>query len=166
MTLVYLGLGSNLGNRRLNLTEAFHHLSLLEKSEKLRSSRIYESNPVDGSDQPLYLNSVVEFETELLPEELLSDCAEIENLMGRHRNPENRFEARVIDIDILFFGTETIKTEKLTVPHYDIQNRSFFLKPMMDLNPDFIHPVMNLPVSELYKQLETKLNIHEFVLDY
>ncbi len=165
MTLVYLGLGSNMGNRRLNLTEAFHHLSLLDKSEKFRSSKIYESNPVDGSNQPLYLNSVVEFETELLPEELLSGCVKIENLMGRLRNPENRFEARVIDIDILFFGNETIKTEKLTVPHYDIQNRSFFLKPMMDLNPDFFHPEMNLSVSELYKQLETRLNIHEFVLE-
>lgn len=159
---VYLGLGANLGNRRLNLMEAFHHLSLLDISENFRMSKIYETDPVDGSDQPKYLNSVVELETELSPTELLSSCHLIENLMGRSRDQKDKLSARVIDIDVLFYENDIIQSDRLKVPHYDLHNRSFFLKPMMDLNPDFIHPAKNISVSELYHQLENKLNISEF----
>lgn len=165
MNQFYIGLGSNLGNRRLNLLEAFHHLEKMEHSQNFRMSKIYESDPVDGSDQPSFLNAVVEAETNLSPFELLDYCQKIENQMGRERHDMQRWTPREIDIDILFYADRIIQSNRLTIPHSEIPFRSFVLEPMCELNPYFIHPDKHVTIWQMHKNLIHHLNIREYSVE-
>ncbi|PIU83706.1 MAG: 2-amino-4-hydroxy-6-hydroxymethyldihydropteridine diphosphokinase [Elusimicrobia bacterium CG06_land_8_20_14_3_00_38_11] len=146
MTTVFLGLGSNRGNRKKNILRA---IKLLKRSGQkvLRLSSLRETKPYGYKKQKKFLNAVVKLKTKLLPSELLELCKKIEKKIGRTKS--FRWGPREIDIDILFFGKKIIKNKKLTIPHKDLHNRAFVLQPLMEIAPNFVHPVLKKRVSEL-----------------
>ena len=146
-TVAFIGVGSNLGDRDRLIEQAREILSRNPSIHFLRSAPVYETNPVGGLPQGLYLNTVWEVETDLKAKELLKLLLEIESFLGRKRNQKN--EARVIDLDLLFFGDEVISNSDLTVPHPKLHERWFVLKPLCDLRSDFIHPVLKKSICEL-----------------
>lgn len=151
MTRVYLGLGSNLGERARTLENAITLLTPYISSARL--SPVYETAPVGYLKQGNFLNAVLEGETELNPLELLNVCQEIESKLGRVRTIQNG--PRTIDIDVLFYGNSVINESGLIVPHPRLHERAFVLKPLLDLCPEFMHPKLKLTVKELYERLET-----------
>ena len=137
MTRAYLGLGSNLGDRLENLRRAVALLG--ERGVRvLRSSRVYETDPVGGPPQPDYLNAVVEVEASGTAAELLSAGLEVEEAMGRERR--ERWGPRVIDLDVLTFGDQTIDEPGLRVPHPRMHERAFVMMPLLELDPDPLLP--------------------------
>ncbi|PZC48665.1 MAG: GTP cyclohydrolase-4 [Chloroflexi bacterium] len=148
---VFLGLGSNLGDREANLTNA---VELLAKRALLDLvlSPIYETEPVDFEDQPQFLNAVVQGRTTLSPQALLRVTKEIEREVGR--TATFRYGPRVIDIDFLFYGGAVLEQELLTVPHPRIAERAFVLIPLTDLSPEWVHPVLGLALKELVERVE------------
>ncbi len=130
---VYLGLGSNLGDRLANLAAAVRALDGRDV-RTLRSSRVYETDPVGGPPQPEYLNAVIEVETTLEPAELLRVCVDVEDELGRERG--ERWGSRTIDIDLLAYGDREIDEPELTVPHPRMHERAFVLVPLLELDAD------------------------------
>ena len=147
---VYLGLGSNLGDRMGNLKSAVEKLSKRVAVEKISSA--YETEPLYNTEQPMFLNAVIKGVTELDPLELLSFVKGIENDLGRQ--PGRRNAPRIIDIDILFYGKRVIQTGELTVPHPRIAERAFVLVPLAELAPKLVHPQLKRSVSELLAEAE------------
>jgi 2-amino-4-hydroxy-6-hydroxymethyldihydropteridine diphosphokinase len=137
VTLVYLGLGSNVGDRESILRAA---LSALETAgvRVLRRSSVYETEPVGLRDQPWFLNVVAEVQTACAPEPLLDLIQRIEASMGRTRTV--RRGPRTLDIDILLYGDRAVTTTRLTVPHPELVSRRFVLEPLAELRPDLILP--------------------------
>ncbi|MBE0480524.1 MAG: 2-amino-4-hydroxy-6-hydroxymethyldihydropteridine diphosphokinase [Dehalococcoidia bacterium] len=145
MTRVYLGLGSNLGDRMGNLRTGRELLARHMIIEK--ASPVYETEPVGYVDQPLFLNAVISGTTCLEPFELLRAVKEIENAMGR--KPSFRDAPREIDLDILFYGDLVQNLPELTIPHPRIADRAFVLFPLADINPRLVHPLLKVTVEEL-----------------
>lgn len=143
---VYLGLGSNLGDRRSMLQAALDALESAAVHIR-RISPVYESEPQDLRDQGWFLNLVAEAETTLFPMQLLRRIGRIEHRLGRRRTIAKG--PRTIDIDILFIGAAVIETAALTVPHPRAAQRRFVLLPMADLAPDFRHPMLRKTIREL-----------------
>ena len=145
MKTVYLALGSNLGDRRANLSAARDHLASVDLTIT-RASAIYETEPRDLVQQPWFLNQVIEAETSLFPRQLLVRAQKIERDMGRKRiQPKG---PRVIDIDILLFGEAVIHTPDLEIPHPRMLERRFVLDPLAELAPDLRHPVTGKSMRE------------------
>ena len=143
---VYLGLGSNIGDREANLLAATDRLSL-EGVRVVRTSRLYETEPLDYAAQPWFLNLVVEGETGLLPRQLLRHMQRIERTLGRVRAiPKG---PRTIDIDILLYGSALVRTPELEIPHPRMAERRFVLAPLADLAPDLRHPRTGRTVREM-----------------
>jgi 2-amino-4-hydroxy-6-hydroxymethyldihydropteridine diphosphokinase len=136
-TRVFVGLGSNLGDRELNLRRA---LVRLEQLGSVRVSSFRETDPVGVTDQPKFLNAAAELATDLSPRELLERLLEIERELGRDRATERRWGPRVIDLDLLLFGEEAIDEPGLTVPHPRLADRRFVLEPLCELNEDLALP--------------------------
>jgi len=130
----YLGLGSNVGDRLAMLQQAVDMLGERPGIHVLRSSRVYETQPVGGPGQPDYLNAVLELETDLTARALLDACLEVETAMGRVRDV--RWGPRSIDIDLLTFGDLALEEPGLIVPHPRMHERGFVLVPLMELNAD------------------------------
>lgn len=151
---VYLGLGSNLGDSAAILQSAIEELDRSPDFLLKARSSIYRSKPLDDMPQPDYYNMVVEGDTELPPEALLDFTQGIENNFGRERNGE-RWQARTLDIDILLYGQQIIKTSRLFVPHIGIAERDFVLFPLNELVPDLMIPLLG-PVAELTAQCENR----------
>ena len=143
--IVYLALGSNLGNRLENLKEAVAALS--PQLEVKAKSHIYETPPWGYEDQPLFLNQVLKAQTYLEPEPLLKHLKRLEIALGR--KPSFRNGPRLIDIDILLYDNLVLNTPALTIPHPHMHERGFVLLPMMDIAPDLIHPVIQKSVREI-----------------
>ena len=148
---VYLGLGSNKGNRISNLKEAIDNLSGSRGLEVLKVSSFYKTFPV-GPRQKDFVNAVLKARCSISPAGLLKLVKNIEKRMGRIRN-RIKWGPRKIDIDILFFGKRKINAEKLMIPHPEIANRLFVLEPLSELAPGFRHPVINSTVAELKEWL-------------
>lgn len=151
MHTLYLALGSNLGNRRGNLQAALDALS--PQIHWLRSSPIYETPPWGFTDQPAFLNMVIEAETDLEPAELLKAIKDIEARVGR--TPSFRYGPRQIDLDILFYDDLVVDTPELDIPHPRLAERAFVLQPLADLNPGLSHPQLKYTVNELLKNVDT-----------
>ncbi len=152
---VFIGIGTNLGDRPKNIKEALKNLE--SKSLKiLKKSPVYETKPYGVEKQPDFLNCVVEVETSLSPENLLKALLDIEKEMGRVR--EIHWGPRIIDLDILFYDDFIIDEENLKIPHPDIQNRYFVLKPLSDIAPQLLHPLLKKSIKELLEALERRDN--------
>jgi len=153
LTLSYISFGSNLGDRHTTLAGAYS--ALTEDSAAIRpllSSHLYETAPVGGpDDQGRFLNSVLKIETTLPPEALLVRCHKIEHLYRRERIV--RWGARTLDLDLLFYGDQVIKTETLELPHPRLHLRRFVLVPLADVAAEFVHPILGESVRELLARL-------------
>jgi len=153
MNEVYLGLGSNVGDRLLNLNKTIELLS--EKIQILKKSKIYISKAVGYTDQPDFYNMVLYGKTDLSPEELFNFIKDVEKNAGRvyrfHWGP------REIDIDILFYNDLVYKSDKLNIPHPRLHERDFVLLPLIELNPKLFHPVLNKRVSDLKEFMENSV---------
>jgi 2-amino-4-hydroxy-6-hydroxymethyldihydropteridine diphosphokinase len=150
LQIVYLLLGSNLGNRKEILDKAIELLS--QKVGVIASqSKDYETKPWGVTDQPDFLNLAIAIHTYLKPFEILEQTQSIENQLGRVR--KEKWGARLIDIDIMFYGSEIIEEPDLKVPHPLMQERDFALTPLSEIAPDFVHPVLAKTVLELREML-------------
>jgi 2-amino-4-hydroxy-6-hydroxymethyldihydropteridine diphosphokinase len=148
--LVYLSLGSNLGDREKYLREAITRLGELGVTRQV--SAFYETQPVEvQGEQPWFLNCALAMETELMPLDFLRRMLVVEQSMGRiRREPKG---PRTIDIDILFFGDDVLDTPELTVPHPAMHQRRFVLEPLLEIAPAVVHPVLKRTVRELLDAL-------------
>ena len=150
MERIFLGLGSNLGDRSANLRAAVSHLRMAGV-HPTRSSSCYETEPVGPQDQGKYLNAVIEVTTLLEPREMLELCKEIERQLGRQ--PGMRWGARPIDIDFLLWGDRVIDEPDLKVPHPEMANRAFVLVPLDEIAPEVYNSACGCTVHELAIQL-------------
>jgi len=150
MNLVYLSLGSNLGNREMHLNEAKKLIRLRQIGTIESVSRIYESGAWGYSSENLYYNCCVSMLTSLPPLRLMDEILEIEKEMGRQRTGSG-YTDRVIDIDLLFYGDRKLDHPRLKVPHPAIGDRRFVLVPMAEIAPRFIHPVRGLTMEQMLR---------------
>lgn len=156
MVHVYIGLGSNMGDRRRNLFSASCHIIALEGIQPLKLSRFYETAPVGGPPQPMFLNAVFSIKTAISPHQLLARFQHIENLMGRVRM--ERWGPRTIDIDILLYGDKIVDDDLLKIPHPLMHTRLFVLEPFVEIAPNVVHPVLKKTIFQLYKEAATLLS--------
>jgi 2-amino-4-hydroxy-6-hydroxymethyldihydropteridine diphosphokinase len=143
--IVYLSLGSNVGDREANLREAIARLG--ELGEVSAVSSFYETEPVETSAQPWFLNCAVRLDTEKMPRQLIAAILSLEQSMGRQRRKEKA--PRTIDVDILLFGTSIIELPALTVPHPRMHQRRFVLEPLAEIASEARHPVFKRTIREL-----------------
>lgn len=154
MAIVYLCLGSNLGDRFTLINQAVNLFNLSDDTKIIRTSAIYETEPWGLKEQNWFLNLIVEAKTSLSPEDLLKRCQKIEDLLGLDRINKKHWGERPIDIDILFYEKKIINTKQLTIPHKYLHKRAFVLVPLLELIPNFKHPILEKTITELYDDLE------------
>jgi 2-amino-4-hydroxy-6-hydroxymethyldihydropteridine diphosphokinase len=157
-SIIYLALGSNLGDRSDNLQAAI--AALPPAVRVLELSPVYETPPWGLTDQPAFLNMALKGETTLAPVELINYLKLLETKLGRQ--PAVRWGPRRIDMDILFYADLVLETPELILPHPRLHERAFVLVPLADLAPDLVHPVFGKPVRDLLSVLDsTGVNPYE-----
>ena len=148
--VIYLGLGTNEGNRERNLHKVIHNLKQNKEIHFSKVSSIYESEPIGYKDQPWFLNAVTEVGSDLQLYNLLRLVKSIEKQIGRKET--FRWGPRIIDIDILSCEHYCIQSKMLTVPHPEMHLRKFVLLPLAEIAPNFVHPINKLPIQQMIKQ--------------
>jgi 2-amino-4-hydroxy-6-hydroxymethyldihydropteridine diphosphokinase len=151
VAIAYIGIGSNLGNRQKNCLRA---IELLEKRGTIvkKRSSMYETEPWGVKDQPQFINMAIEIETELEPHELLRILKDVEREVGR--GVTFKWGPRIIDLDILLFDDLFLRGDNLQIPHPLMYERDFVLKPLCEIAPDRIHPLLKVSMCDLLKRLE------------
>jgi 2-amino-4-hydroxy-6-hydroxymethyldihydropteridine diphosphokinase len=150
MAQVFIGLGSNLGDRAYYLHQGLAEIANSPQIIMKKYSSVYETEPVGKKEQPQFLNMAAELESTLLPQDLLWRLKEIENTLGRTHN--DHWGPREIDLDILYYGSKVFHDEKLQLPHPEIANRRFVLVPMKEIAGEFLDPVQLLTMKELLRR--------------
>jgi len=151
MAIAYIGVGSNLGNREKN---CYHAIELLEKRRIVvkKKSSLYETEPWGEQDQPQFINMALEVETELEPYKLLRALKAIEKEMGREKTL--KWGPRIIDLDILLFDSLFLRDNSLQIPHPLMHERAFVLKPLCEIAPEKIHPLLKARMCDLLEKLQ------------
>lgn len=158
MALVYLGLGSNLGDKRSYLEQALVRITD-RVGDLLALSRFYETSPWGYQSDGIYLNAVVKIETALSPETLLAETQAIETELGRTgKTIDGIYTDRVIDIDLLLYDQRILHQPGLIIPHPRMHERVFVLQPLSEIAPEIVHPVLRKTVGELYNELVETLS--------
>ena len=147
---VFIGLGSNLGNRTENCLAAIEHLSNFTIIKSVSS--FYETQPVGNEDQPRFINAVAKVNTLLSPLNLLNSLKTVENQLGRERN--EKWGPRTIDLDILIYEDFVLDSQELTIPHKELINRRFMMEPLCEIEPWLEHPTLNKTMSTILKELD------------
>ncbi len=155
MAIAYLSLGSNKGDRIGFVQQATSLLNATDGISLIRTSAFYESEPWGMESETWFVNAVVEVKTSLSPQSLLAECQRIESQLGRKRTEgEKGYQDRTIDIDILFYNKEIINDENLAIPHKFLHLRAFTLVPLLELIPNFEHPILHKTITQLHDDLE------------
>ena len=161
MNTLFLQLGSNMGDRNAYLQKA--RKLITEKIGMIKKrSRIYESVPWGIENQNNYLNQVLELKSKFTADEVLQKILDIENKIGRIRN--EKWEERIIDIDILLYNDLIIEKEGLCIPHIHLHNRKFVLTPLHEISPDYVHPKYRKKVSELMQECKDTEKVEEYAI--
>ncbi len=160
MAIVFLSLGSNLGEREAMLGAALDQLEG-RAGEIVARSDIYETEPWGDAGQPVFLNQVISLNAHLTPHGLLNAIRSIERQMGRRRNGK-LFQPRPIDIDILFYEQLVLHSRRLTVPHPLLHQRAFILVPLMEIAPEWVHPSLKRSVRDLYAENQDPLTVRRY----
>ena len=155
MTIAFLSLGSNIGNRERHIDEALLALNRHEQIAVIRVANYVESKADGGPEQGDFLNTASQIQTDLLPMELLAVCQEIEEQMGRKRIEQ--WGPRIIDIDIILYGEKTIRRAHLKIPHPRMHERWFVLFPLCQIASDARHPRLRKTARQLLDKLEKKM---------
>lgn len=148
---VYIGIGSNMGDRQAYCEEAVRLISRFQKTSLITVSSLYETAPLERADQDWFINCVTAVRTTLSPRELLQACQEVEQFLGRKRSV--RFGPRTIDLDILFYGDQIIHETDLTIPHPQAHERRFVLEPLAEIAPEMEHPVLRKTASQILQEM-------------
>ena len=156
MEKAYLLLGSNLGDSKKYISDAVGFIRT-EIGIVKKTSSLYQTASWGKTDQPDFINQVIEVETILNPEQLLKNILVIEKKLGRERL--EKWGSRTIDIDLLFYGDQIIQGLNLTVPHPFLHERKFTLMPLVELDPDLVHPVFKITVKQLFDSLDDHLSV-------
>lgn len=151
MSIAYIGIGSNLGDRGENVETAICRMRLEKELKVLRISSIYESDPLGVTDQPQFLNGVVEVETSLPPRDLLRRLLVLETHLGRKRSIQGG--PRIMDLDLLLYDKVVMREGDLTLPHPEMHRRKFVLLPLLELVPEITHPQLKRPLKEFLRSL-------------
>jgi 2-amino-4-hydroxy-6-hydroxymethyldihydropteridine diphosphokinase len=149
MNRVFIGIGSNLGDKIDNCRKAINEITAF--AEIVNVSSLYETEPVGNEDQPNFINCAVEIKTDLSPHELLSHLNSVEDKLGRVRG--EKWGPRVIDLDIIFYDDLVMKDDDLIIPHPRAHLRRFVLEPICEIARDFIHPELKTSILELLEKL-------------
>ncbi|HEX6436607.1 MAG TPA: 2-amino-4-hydroxy-6-hydroxymethyldihydropteridine diphosphokinase [Candidatus Binatia bacterium] len=157
---VYIGIGSNVGQKKDNFLEALDRVAKLPDTKILKESSLYESEPL-GDSRDWYVNGAIEIETKFKPEMLLNKFKNIERAMGR-KKVKKRWGARIIDLDILLYDGLVMKKKNLHIPHPEMPNRKFVLIPLSEIAPQVIHPELGVTISELLVNVKDEKKIHLF----
>jgi 2-amino-4-hydroxy-6-hydroxymethyldihydropteridine diphosphokinase len=157
---VYIGIGSNVGNKRENFFEAVNRLAKLPDTRVVKESSLYESEPL-GDAKDWYVNGAVEIETKFKPDMLLKKFKNIERAMGR-KKVKKRWGARIIDLDILLYDSAVVKKKDLRIPHPEMSTRKFVLIPLSEIAPQVVHPELGVTISELLFKVKDDKKIHLF----
>ncbi|MCD4795727.1 MAG: 2-amino-4-hydroxy-6-hydroxymethyldihydropteridine diphosphokinase [Candidatus Cloacimonetes bacterium] len=150
--MCYLGLGSNMGDRKEEIRKAISYLSSNPRINVLKESTIIETEPIGNINQPKFLNCALKIETDLDAVILLKTCLNIEFNMGRIRT--RKWEPRIIDIDILFYGKQVIDEGYITIPHTELHRREFVMRSLNEICPDFEHPVLKKRMKDIFMELK------------
>lgn len=152
MAVVYLGLGSSMGEKEEYLKNA---VQMLQRNLGmfLSLSSIYESEAWGYTSENTFYNIVAKFDTEHTPEEVLNITSYIENYYGRTRSEQDRYSDRTLDIDILYYGAEIIQTERLTVPHPRVLERHFTVVPLLEIEPEMKDPLSGSAIADICQEL-------------
>ena len=154
MGRVFIGIGSNEGDRLAHISRAIKALGAVDGVHVVQMATIIETEPAGGPPQGPYLNTVVELDTTLAPRELLSVLKAIEQQLGRKPGSQ-RWGPRPIDLDILLYDDQVLKTPTLVIPHQRMHERQFVLEPLAQISPNVVHPLLKQPVSALLTALKT-----------
>ena len=154
---IYLLLGSNLGDRRKKLSDAGELINK-QAGEIIKYSGVYETEAWGKTSQPAFLNQVIEISSQLSANQLLSTLQQIEDKLGRVRR--DKWGERLIDIDVLYFGHTILIEDHLSIPHPEIPSRRFTLVPLVEIAPDFIHPLLMKSNSALLEECKDELTVY------